>query len=87
MTAMRMQEAVRSQLEGWAPPFVATIPADPGVRACQVDFVPPVTRRQEFAAGIDRIVDFFYSDLLGKSAAKAVGGKRRTILGVQVKLT
>lgn len=86
MTARRMQEAIREKLDGWAPPFVATIPADPGVRACQIDFVPPVTRRQEFAAGIDQIVDFFYSDLLGQSAGKAVGGKSRSFLGIKVRV-
>jgi MinD-like ATPase involved in chromosome partitioning or flagellar assembly len=86
MTPQRMRDAISPHLDGWAPPFVATIPADPGVRACQIDFVPPVTRRQEFAAGIDQIVDFFYRDLLQKPAAQAVGARRKGIgfLGVKV---
>lgn len=87
MTPKRMQEAIRDRLDGWAPPFIASIAADPGVRACQVDFVVPVTRRQEFAAGIDQIVDFFYRDLLGRPAGKAAGGKTRTLFGIKVKVT
>lgn len=85
LTAKRMQDAIREKLDGWAPPFIATIPADPGVRACQVDFVPPVTRRQEFTSGIDQIVDFFYSDLLGKPANKAVGAKKGP-LGIRIRV-
>lgn len=87
MTPRRMQEAIREQLDGWAPPFVAVIPADPGVRACQIDFVLPVSRRQEFAAGIDQIVDFFYGDTLGKPAAKAAGAREKGFLGIKVRLT
>ena len=87
MTPSRMRDAVKEQLDGWAPPFVAVIPADPGVRACQVDFVVPVGRRQEFAAGIDQIVDFFYGDTLGKSAAKAAGAREKGFLGIKVRLT
>jgi hypothetical protein len=86
MTPDRMQNAVKEQLDGWAPPFIAVIPADPGVRACQVDFVVPVTRRQEFTAGIDQIVDFFYRDSLGQSVSRAAG-KERGILGLKIRLT
>lgn len=87
LTPKRMQEAIREQLDGWAPPFVAVIPADPGVRACQVDFVVPVTRRQEFAAGIDQIVDFFYREALGQPAARAVGKRERGLFGIKIRLT
>lgn len=87
LTPKRMQEAIREQLDGWAPPFVAVIPADPGVRACQVDFVVPVTRRQEFAAGIDQIVDFFYRDSLGQPAGKAAGKREKGLFGIRVRLT
>jgi MinD-like ATPase involved in chromosome partitioning or flagellar assembly len=87
LTPKRMQEAIREQLDGWAPPFVAVLPADPGVRACQVDFVVPVTRRQEFAAGIDQIVDFFYRDSLGQSAGKAAGKREKSLFGIRVRLT
>mgnify|MGYP001120896213 CR=1 FL=1 len=87
ITPDRMQSAVKEQLDGWAPPFIAVIPADPGVRACQVDFVVPVTRRQEFAAGIDQIVDFFYGDTLGKPASKAAGAREKGFLGIKVRLT
>jgi MinD-like ATPase involved in chromosome partitioning or flagellar assembly len=88
MTPGRMQAAIREQLDGWAPPFVAVILADPGVRACQCDFVVPVTRRQEFAAGIDRVVDFFYREALGAPAGKAAGGKVRSLFGgIKIRLT
>lgn len=87
MTPRRMQEAVREQLDGWAPPFIAIIPADPGVRACQIDFIPPVTRRQEFTAGVDQIVDFFYGDVLGKPAAKAAGERSRGFLGIKIRVS
>ena len=88
MTPARMQAAIREQLDGWAPPFVAVIPADPGVRACQNDFVVPVTRRQAFAEGIDQIVDFFYREALGTTASKAVGGKVRSLFGgVKIRFT
>lgn len=86
MTPARMQAAIREQLDGWAPPFVAVIPADPGVRACQNDFVPPVTRRQAFAEGIDQIVDFFYREALGVSASKAAG-KGRSLFGIRIRVT
>jgi len=87
MTPDRMQQAIRSKLEGWAPPFVAVIPADPGVRACQNDFVVPVTRRDDFRSGIDQIVDFFYQESLGASARKAAGKRSRSFLGLTFKVT
>jgi cellulose biosynthesis protein BcsQ len=86
LTPERMQNAIRDRLDGWAPPFVAVIPSDPGVRACQIDGVPPVARRQEFAKGIDQIVDHFYADQLGKSSSKAAGGKGRSIFGIKVRI-
>lgn len=87
MTPERMQNAIKEQLDGWAPPFIAVIPADPGVRACQVDFVVPVTRRQEFTAGIDQIVDFFYRDSLGQSVSRAAGKERGILGGIKIRLT
>jgi MinD-like ATPase involved in chromosome partitioning or flagellar assembly len=88
MTPNRMQAAIREQLDGWAPPFVAVIPADPGVRACQNDFVVPVTRRQEFAQGIDQVVDFFYREALGAPAGRAAGGRVKSFLGgIKVRFT
>jgi cellulose biosynthesis protein BcsQ len=86
MTPERMQNAIRGKLDGWAPPFVAVIPSDPGVRACQIDGVPPVTRRQEFAKGIDQIIDHFYADQLGQSSSRAAGGKGRSFFGIKVKI-
>jgi cellulose biosynthesis protein BcsQ len=86
LTPERMQNAIRDRLDGWAPPFVAVIPSDPGVRACQIDGVPPVARRQEFAKGIDQIVDHFYADQLGKSSSKAAGGKGRSFFGIKVRI-
>jgi MinD-like ATPase involved in chromosome partitioning or flagellar assembly len=88
MTPNRMQAAIREQLDGWAPPFVAVIPADPGVRACQNDFVVPVTRRQEFAQGIDQVVDFFYREALGAPAGRATGGRVKSLFGgIKVRFT
>jgi len=86
LTPARMQAAIRDQLDGWAPPFVAVIPADSGVRACQVDFIAPVTRRQAFAEGIDQIIDFFYREALGMPAHKAAGSKGRSLFGIKVKV-
>ena len=80
--------AIREQLDGWAPPFTAVIPADPGVRACQNDFVVPVTRRQEFAQGIDQVVDFFYREALGAPAERAAGGRVKSLFGgIKVRFT
>ena len=48
----------------------------------------PVSRRQEFAAGIDQIVDFFYRDSLGQPAGKAAGKQKNGgIFGIKVRLT
>jgi MinD-like ATPase involved in chromosome partitioning or flagellar assembly len=86
LTPGRMQAAIREQLDGWAPPFVAVIPADPGVRSCQNDFTLPVARRDDFAAGIDQIVDFFYHEALGTTASRAAGRKGKSILGIHFKI-
>jgi len=86
LTPNRIQEALRGELsDGWAPPFVAVIPADPGVRACQNDYVVPVARRHDFAAGIDQIVDFFYRDALGSTASQAAGKQSKSLFGVRFK--
>ena len=78
----RMMDMIRGELGGWAPPFIATLPHDPLVRAQQVNFGLPIDKRDAFRTGIDAIVEYFYSDVLG--GRRADNGKSR--FGIRIKI-
>jgi hypothetical protein len=73
---------IRGELGGWAPPFIATIPHDPLVRVQQVNFGLPIDKRDAFRAGIDAMVEYFYSDVL--SGRRTDNGKSR--FGIRIKI-
>ncbi len=85
ITPQAVQEVVASKLNGYAPPVIGVIPWHSQVRPLQNRGVLPVTRIDEFTSNIDRMVDFFYQDLLGRSARarrKPIG-----LFGLKVRFT
>ena len=68
ITPQAVQETVAGHLDGYAPPVIGVIPWHSQVRPLQNKGVLPVTRIDEFTVGIDRMVDFFYKDVLGQEA-------------------
>jgi hypothetical protein len=84
LNANRIMEMIRPHLNGWAPPFIATIPHDPLVRQHQVNFVLPIDKRDAFRKGIDTIVDTFYGDALAGRANGNGSGKARFGIKINV---
>lgn len=82
LTPTRMMDMIRGELGGWAPPFIATIPHDPQVRAQQVSFGLPIDKCDDLRTGIDAIVDYFYSDVL--NGRRIDEGKSR--FGIRIKI-
>ena len=80
----RMMDMIRGELGGWAPPFIATIPHDPLVRAQQVNFGLPIDKRDGFRKGIDALVDYFYSSALAGSGYRPQPGPSR--FGIRLNL-
>jgi len=80
ITARDIQESAAPHLDGWTIPIIATVPFNPQVRPLQNRGIVPVTRLDDFAAGIDDMVNFFYSDVIGtrqrvRRAGKGLLGK------------
>jgi cellulose biosynthesis protein BcsQ len=65
ITARDIQESAAPHLDGWTIPIIATVPFDAQVRPLQNRGVLPVARLDGFAAGIDDMVNFFYSEVIG----------------------
>ena len=91
LTAGAIQNAVRDELDGFAPPVIATIPHVPQVRVEQNRHVLPVTRIDSFRHGIETMIDFYYRDVLrgltgnGRKSS-SLGGKVLSGLGIKVTL-
>jgi MinD-like ATPase involved in chromosome partitioning or flagellar assembly len=80
----RMMDMIRGELGGWAPPFIATLPHDPLVRAQQVNFMLPIDKRDAFRQGIDTLVDYFYSDALSGNGHRSDPAGSR--FGIRIKI-
>lgn len=80
LTAKAIQEMVQEKA-GFCPPIIATIPWHSQVRPLQNNAILPVTRIDDYCRAIDRMVDFFYRNVLGAPPTRAA----RRLLPINIK--